>query len=152
MAWQTVEVETRLRSELVDVTAEIARIVTESGVREGVCHIYVAHTTAGVLINEYADPSVARDILAFLTRLVPATGDYKHAEGNSDAHIKSVLVGPAKVVPVQDGRLALGTWQGIFFAEFDGPRRRKMLVKVFEKCEVANKARPPGPPPGSARP
>ncbi|MFZ5899018.1 MAG: secondary thiamine-phosphate synthase enzyme YjbQ [Bacillota bacterium] len=133
MAWQTVEVKTRLRNELVDVTAEVARIVAESGVKEGACHIYVAHTTAGVLINEHADPSVAQDILAFLARLVPATEDYKHTEGNSDAHIKSVLVGSAKAIPVQDGRLALGTWQGIFFAEFDGPRRRKMLVKVFEK-------------------
>lgn len=120
------------REEWVDVTARVEDAVRAGGVREGLCYLYVPHTTAAVTINEAADPSVARDVLALLRKLVPLQGDYTHAEGNSDAHAKSVLVGASKVVPVSEGRLMLGTWQGVFFCEFDGPRRRRMLVKLVE--------------------
>ena len=101
--------------------------------QSGTCHVYVPHTTAGLTINENADPDVARDILADLARLVPAEGDYRHAEGNSDAHIKASLVGFSAMVPVVDGRPALGTWQGVYLCEFDGPRRRRVLVGVTGK-------------------
>ncbi|MDI6709241.1 MAG: secondary thiamine-phosphate synthase enzyme YjbQ [Bacillota bacterium] len=130
MPWRSVEVVTHAREELVDVTAQVNRVVAESGIPDGVCHLWVPHTTAGVCVNEHADPAVAEDLLAHLARLVPRRGDYRHAEGNSDAHIKAVLVGSGVSIPVAGGRLALGTWQGVFFAEFDGPRRRRLQVCV----------------------
>jgi len=128
MKWTQVEVPTRARTQFLDITGIVASEVAKSGVNTGICYIYVPHTTAGLTINENADPDVARDILAGLARLVPATGDYRHSEGNSDAHIKASLVGFTVNVPVIDGRLALGTWQGIYFCEFDGPRQRHVLV------------------------
>jgi len=128
MKWTQVEVPTRARTQFLDITGIVASEVAKSGVNTGICYIYVPHTTAGLTINENADPDVARDILAGLARLVPATGDYRHSEGNSDAHIKASLVGFTVNVPVIDGRLALGTWQGIYFCEFDGPRHRHVLV------------------------
>ncbi len=128
MRWTEIEVSTGSRDQLVDVTGAVADEVRKSGVENGICHVYVPHTTAGVTINENADPDVARDILAGLARLVPAQGDYRHDEGNSDAHIKASLVGFSAMVPVIDGRLALGTWQGVYLCEFDGPRRRRMLL------------------------
>lgn len=128
MRWTQIEVSTGSRNQLVDITGALAYAVGENGVRNGTCHAYVPHTTAGVTINENADPDVTRDILADLARLVPARGDYRHAEGNSDAHIKASLVGFSAMVPVIDGRLALGTWQGVYLCEFDGPRRRRVLV------------------------
>jgi len=128
MKWTQVEVPTRARTQFLDITGIVASEVAKSGVNTGICYIYVPHTTAGLTINENADPDVARDILAGLARLVPATGDYRHSEGNSDAHIKASLVGFPVNVPVIDGRLALGTWQGIYFCEFDGPRQRHVLV------------------------
>lgn len=130
MPWRSVEVVTRVREELVDVTALVNRVVGESGVTDGVCHLWVPHTTAGICVNEHADPAVDEDLLAYLARAVPRRGDYRHAEGNSDAHIKAVLVGPSVSLPVAGGRLALGTWQGVFFAEFDGPRHRRLQVWV----------------------
>jgi secondary thiamine-phosphate synthase enzyme len=126
----TLAVKTDRRTQLVDVTAQVKRAVLESGVASGVCHLYVPHTTAAVLINENADPDVARDIEAALGRLVPQAGNYRHAEGNSDAHIKSVLIGASQSVLIENGQLTLGHWQGIFFCEFDGPRERRLLVKI----------------------
>lgn len=125
-----IELRTERRGQLVDVTAEVRRIVAGSGVADGTALVYCTHTTAGVTINEAADPDVAADILDGLARLVPAHGGWRHAEGNSDAHIKATLVGSSVLVPVIDGELALGTWQGIFFCEFDGPRRRSLVVTV----------------------
>jgi secondary thiamine-phosphate synthase enzyme len=110
----------------------VQRLVRDQGWSAGALLLYCTHTTAGVTINEAADPSVVRDILTHLGRLVPSSGDYKHMEGNSDAHIKSSLVGCSEYVPVQQGKMQLGTWQGIFFAEFDGPRSRKVLVQWLQ--------------------
>lgn len=98
--------------------------------REGVCHLYVSHTTAGVMINEHDDPDVARDIEIALDELVPRNDDYRHAEGNSDSHIKTALVGSSETVFIENGKLALGRWQGIFFCEFDGPRRRELQLRI----------------------
>jgi len=127
---RTIGVRTSRRTELKDVTAEIEKAVRDSGCSEGVCHLYVPHTTAGVLINEGDDSAVARDIEAAFDRLIPHAGDYRHAEGNSDSHIKTALVGSSETVWIEGGRLALGRWQSIFFAEFDGPRSRELRVKI----------------------
>jgi len=127
---QTIFVKTDRRTQLVDVTAQVQRVVSASKIANGTCHLYVPHTTAAIAINECADPDVARDIEGALDRLVPKTGPYQHSEGNSDSHIKSVLVGASQVVFVENGKLALGRWQGIFFCEFDGPRERELIVKV----------------------
>lgn len=124
------EVRSTSRIQLLEITAVVEREVRASGVEEGVCLVYVPHTTAGVTINENADPSVVEDIIRTLDRLVPRSGDYRHAEGNSDAHIKASLVGFSQLIPVRGGRLALGTWQGIFLCEFDGPRRRRVSIMV----------------------
>ena len=127
---RTLAIRTSRRTELQDVTTEIEKAVRDSGRSEGLCHLYVPHTTAGVLINEGDDPAVARDIEAALDRLIPHAGDYKHAEGNSDSHIKTALVGSSETVWIENGRLALGRWQSIFFAEFDGPCSRELRVKI----------------------
>jgi secondary thiamine-phosphate synthase enzyme len=124
-------IRTSRRTELKNITDEVARAVRESGVKSGVCYLYVPHTTAGVLINEGDDPAVARDIEATLDRLIPHKGDYQHAEGNSDSHIKTALVGSSETVFIENGRLSLGRWQAIFFAEFDGPRSRELHVKII---------------------
>lgn len=124
------EISTIRHSHLMDITSVINRAVADSGVFEGMCHIFVPHTTAGVLIDESADPNVARDIDCTLERLVPHKGDYKHAEGNSDAHVKSALVGVSLSVPIEDGVVAIGRWQGIFFCEFDGPRPRQVRLRI----------------------
>jgi len=113
----------------VDITASVAAIVRAGGVAEGVCHVYVPHTTAGVTINENADPDVTADMLAGLAQLVPRL-PYRHAEGNSPAHIKASLLGAAATVPITGGALFLGTWQAIYLAEFDGPRRRTVCVTL----------------------
>ena len=125
-------IATRSRNELMDITSQIQNVVRDSGISEGLCTIFVPHTTAGLTINEGADPSVQRDILAHLEKMIPHRGDYRHLEGNSDAHIKASLVGSSQTVFVEKGQLVLGTWQAIYFAEFDGPRQRKVLVKVIE--------------------
>ncbi|MEW5866732.1 MAG: secondary thiamine-phosphate synthase enzyme YjbQ [Bacillota bacterium] len=126
----TISVRTRAQDELVDITANVREAVRSSGVRRGMCLVYVPHTTAGITINESADPDVARDILEALTRLVPRQGAYRHVEGNAAAHVRASLVGSSVQVPIENGDLALGTWQGIFFCEFDGPRARKVYVQV----------------------
>jgi len=125
------EVNTSRREQFVDITPGVNEFLSRSGVKEGVCLVYVPHTTAAVTINEGADPSVAEDILTQLGSLVPWNNGYRHTEGNSAAHIKTLLTGPEKIVPVTAGRLMLGTWQKIFFCEFDGPRKRKVIVKIL---------------------
>jgi secondary thiamine-phosphate synthase enzyme len=125
-------VRTTARTDLVEITAEVGRLVAASGVEEGVCRIFVPHTTAGVTINENADPSVQRDIKLIFDRMVPWEGGYAHAEGNSAAHVKASLTGSSVAVPIEKGSLVLGTWQGIYFCDFDGPRSRKVIVKVME--------------------
>lgn len=123
-------ISTGSRSELVDITAEVRQAVSDSGVVDGVCIVFVPHTTAAVTINEGADPAVKLDMMAGLDKAVPWNDAYSHAEGNSAAHIKTSLVGSSETVLVSEGRLVLGTWQTIYFCEFDGPRTRKVLVKV----------------------
>lgn len=125
-----VVIRTARREELVDVTQHVEAAAARAGVREGVAFVWVPHTTAAVTVNEGADPSVGRDLLAALQRLVPASGPWEHHEGNSDAHVKATLVGPSVAIPVHDGRLALGTWQAVFFCEFDGPRQRRLCITV----------------------
>jgi secondary thiamine-phosphate synthase enzyme len=127
---QMLRVKTNRRTQLVDVTREIEQVVAESGTKEGVCYVYVPHTTAAVMINEHADPDVASDLEGVFDRLVPHKGPYRHVEGNTDSHAKAVMVGASQVIFVERGKLALGTWQGVFFCEFDGPRERKMWVKI----------------------
>ncbi len=127
---ETLELKTKSRNEFVDLTREINQVVKKSGVQEGFCLVYVPHTTAGVTINEGADPDVVKDILKHLEEMVPAGKRFLHAEGNSDAHIKSSLVGASQFIPITGGKLALGTWQAVFFCEFDGPRTRNVLVQV----------------------
>lgn len=126
----TLPVKTRARIEMVDITAHIQEEVSKHGVREGICVVYVPHTTAGVTINEGADPAVCRDILMKLNELVPAGAGYHHLEGNADSHIKASLMGSSALVLIENGRLVLGTWQKIFFCEFDGPRSRKVSIKL----------------------
>ncbi|MFH1709284.1 MAG: secondary thiamine-phosphate synthase enzyme YjbQ [Planctomycetota bacterium] len=129
---ETIAVRTPAREVLVDITAEVLRRVVASGTKEGLCIVYVPHTTAGITINENADPSVKADITAFLRKMVPAESGFRHAEGNSDAHIKASLVGSSACVPIAAGQLALGAWQGICFAEFDGPRQRQVFVQIIK--------------------
>jgi len=126
----TLHVRTERRTQLVDITPEVQAAVTKAEVKTGICHLYVPHTTAAVTINEHADPDVASDVEAAFDRLVPLRGPYKHSEGNSDSHMKAILVGATQTVFVENGRLALGRWQGIFFCEFDGPRDRRLYVKI----------------------
>jgi secondary thiamine-phosphate synthase enzyme len=125
-------VRTQQRTEMVDITAEVGRQVAHSGVREGLCLLYVPHTTAGITINESADPSVPADILMVLNQMVPWKADYRHMEGNSPAHVKASLIGASQTVVIQSGKLVLGTWQGIFFCEFDGPRQRTVHLHFLE--------------------
>ena len=126
-----ISVKTGTRTEFVDITSDVQKIVDESGVKNGICCVYVPHTTAGVTINEGADPSVVKDILSTLNELIPKRSDYLHMEGNSDAHIKTSLVGPSESIIIDGGKLQLGTWQAVFFCEFDGARSRKVMVKII---------------------
>ena len=130
-----VNVKTGARVEFIDITSEIERLVEEAGVQEGVCYLHVPHTTAGITVNEGADPSVRRDIIHTLQKIVPRDAGYAHLEGNSDAHIKSSLVGTSTFVLIEQGRLQLGTWQSIFFCAFDGPRHRRVAVKIMGSRE-----------------
>lgn len=123
-------VASRHQSETIDITEPVRKLVADSGIDDGLCTVYVAHTTAGIFINENADPAVGHDLLTTLDRLVPWERNYQHAEGNAAAHIKASLVGTSQSIPVRGGRLRLGRWQGIFFAEFDGPRERQVQVTV----------------------
>jgi secondary thiamine-phosphate synthase enzyme len=123
-------VQTERRAQLLDVTTAVSRLVRDSGVLTGVCHLYVPHTTAGVTVNENADPDVALDIATALERIAPQSADYRHAEGNADSHVKAALVGSSATIFINAGQLELGRWQGIFFCEFDGPRLRTLRVKI----------------------
>ena len=123
-------VRSKQRNEFIDITSEVEQALKESGITEGICHIYVPHTTAGVTINE-GHPAVQHDIISNLTRLVPHDLEYVHREGNSDAHIKAAVTGISAQVPVEAGKLTLGTWQAIYFCEFDGPRHRRCIVKIM---------------------
>lgn len=127
----TFTVETHAREELVDVTSMVQQAVARSGHPSGMVVCFIPHTTAGITINENADPDVKRDILCKLAREIPQNDNYHHSEGNSDAHIKASLMGFSEQVLFENGRLVLGTWQGIYFCEFDGPRRRKLIIKVI---------------------
>jgi secondary thiamine-phosphate synthase enzyme len=126
----TVNIQTNYREEMVNITSSVADAVKKSGIKEGICCVFVPHTTAGVTINENADPDVPPDILKGIKSLRLEEPDYSHMEGNSPAHIKSTLTGSSQLVIIDNGKLLLGTWQGIFFCEFDGPRSRKVYVKV----------------------
>ncbi len=124
------EVETLSRVYFKDITSYVSSRVTASGVQNGLCHIWVLHTTAGILVNENDDPAFTKDLDNFLTRLAPRDFDYLHNDGNCDAHLKASLIGSSKVLPVENGRLGLGRWQGIYLCEFDGPRRRNLRIKI----------------------
>jgi secondary thiamine-phosphate synthase enzyme len=126
-----VDIKTSSRVEFQDITLKVRDAIGASGVQSGVCHLYVPHTTAGVIVNEHADPSVVEDIAAQLEAMVPQHRNYRHLEGNAPAHIKASLVGSSETLFIEDGKIVLGTWQGVFFCEFDGPRNRHLLIKIF---------------------
>ncbi len=126
------KVKTRSQTELIDITSEIQELVRIAEIDNGICMLYVPHTTAAVTINESADPSVKADILMVLNSVIPWKAGYRHLEGNSPAHIKSSIIGPSELLAIENGRLVLGTWQGIFFCEFDGPRTRQIHVKFIQ--------------------
>ncbi len=128
---ERIQVLTRGQERLEDITARINHLVRRLNVEEGLCHIYVPHTTAGIVVNENADPDVGRDILERLEALAPRSARYHHAEGNGPAHVKATLVGQAVSIPIQEGKLALGRWQSVYLAEFDGPRQRSVVISVF---------------------
>ena len=127
-----IKIQTQSHSQLIDITRHVSAAVAESGAASGICYIFVPHTTAGVTINENADPSVVTDILKETAQIVPWEDNYKHMEGNSAAHIKASMMGFSQIVLIESSRLVLGTWQGIYFCEFDGPRNRKVLIKIME--------------------
>ena len=129
---QSFSVRTQQHAEFVNIDADVRRIVRASGIQQGVCHVFIPHTTAGITINENADPDVVRDMLQCLERTVPWTGNYAHAEGNSAAHVKASMMGFCQTVLIDNGDLVLGTWQSLYFCEFDGPRSRKVLVQVVD--------------------
>ena len=125
------DVTSRQQTEMIAITDDVRRAVGELGIGDGVCHVFVPHTTAAVTINEAADPMVARDVLRVLDRLIPfADPEYRHAEGNSDSHVKTSLFGPGLTLLIHEGRLVLGTWQGVFLAEWDGPRTRRVVARI----------------------
>ena len=125
-------VKSQKRTQLIDVTSDISNFIQNSGIDQGLCMVFVPHTTAAVTINESADPSVKSDILTVLNQIIPWEANYRHMEGNSPAHIKATLVGSSELIAIENRRLALGTWQGIFFCEFDGPRNRKLNISITE--------------------
>jgi secondary thiamine-phosphate synthase enzyme len=126
-------VKTNAKTEMIDITSKVQNMVKQSAITDGICMLYVPHTTAAVTINESADPSVKDDIMMILNRIVPWEANYRHLEGNSSAHVKATLVGPSVMVGIENGSLVLGTWQGIFFCEFDGPRNRKMHIRLIRE-------------------
>lgn len=126
-----ISVKSNQRNEFIDITEKINEVIKETGILSGICYVYVPHTTAAVTINEGADPSVHRDIQNALTRLVPQEMNYSHREGNADAHIKSSIIGTSQLVIIDEGRLVLGTWQAVYFCEFDGPRHRRVTLKLI---------------------
>ncbi|MCX7711372.1 MAG: secondary thiamine-phosphate synthase enzyme YjbQ [Clostridia bacterium] len=129
---QTINVKTPSRTAMIDITPRIQEVVTKSGILSGICIVFVPHTTAGVTINENADPDVVSDILRQINRTIPFDSDYQHMEGNSAAHIKASLFGFSEQLIIENGRLVLGTWQSVYFCEFDGPRSRQIHIKIIE--------------------
>ena len=130
---KTIKVKTNTRTELVDITSHVKKIVEDSGTKSGICYIFVPHTTAAVTINEGADPAVVKDMISTLNEHYPQRADYHHMEGNSDAHMKTSLVGSSETVIIENGKLQLGTWQAIYFCEFDGARSRNVHVKIMQE-------------------
>ena len=128
-----IPVQTRSRFEMIDITAAVQKAASDEKIKSGIGLVYTPHTTTAVTINENADPDVPRDLLAALDRIVPLSANYRHAEGNSAAHVKSSLVGASEMIIIENGRLVLGTWQSIFFCEFDGPRTRQFIVKFLHE-------------------
>ncbi|MCG8616245.1 MAG: secondary thiamine-phosphate synthase enzyme YjbQ [Desulfobacterales bacterium] len=126
-----ISVKTSARTQMIDITAQVREVVAASGVKNGLVHVYSMHTTGAITINENADPAVETDILACINKVIPFDDGFKHMEGNSAAHIKVSLFGPSETIPLEDGKMVLGTWQGIFFCEFDGPRQRRVNVKIL---------------------
>jgi secondary thiamine-phosphate synthase enzyme len=124
-------VKTNSRDDFIDITDQVQKFVSLTKVMDGVCMVFVTHTTAAVTINENADPDVRTDLKAIFSNMIPWENDYHHIEGNSAAHMKTTITGSSEMIPIENGRLVLGTWQSIFFCEFDGPRRRKVVVKVL---------------------
>ncbi|MEO0162488.1 MAG: secondary thiamine-phosphate synthase enzyme YjbQ [candidate division WOR-3 bacterium] len=129
---EKIKISTKNRNELVDITNEVKKIIEKNKIKDGVIHIFCPHTTAAIAINENYDPSVQEDITNALEKLIPYRGNYSHTEGNADAHIKAAIVGSSRTLFIEDGKLAFGTWQGIFFCEFDGPRTREVWVKIIK--------------------
>lgn len=127
-----ISVKTSSRVELIDITHLVEKVISESKIKSGLCTVYVPHTTAAVTINENADPSVRSDIIKELNKIVPFDDNYSHLEGNAAAHIKASMIGPSENILLDGGSLVLGTWQGIYFCEFDGPRNRKVIIKIIE--------------------
>lgn len=127
-----IHVSSTNREQMIDITRDVEGAIKAAGIARGVVVVYCPHTTAGIAVNEAADPDVPRDILVGLRELAPRHGDYLHAEGNSDAHLKASLIGPSVLIPVEDAKLALGRWQGVFFCEFDGPRSRTVVVQALQ--------------------
>ncbi|MDD5681555.1 MAG: secondary thiamine-phosphate synthase enzyme YjbQ [Candidatus Omnitrophica bacterium] len=127
-----IDLNTSVRSEFIDITRRIENVIAKSRVSTGICRVFIPHTTAGLTINENADRAVKEDIIRTLDKLIPESGDYTHSEGNSDAHIKSSLLGNEKTLFIENGRLKLGTWQGVFFCEFDGPRSRNVWLQISD--------------------
>ncbi|MBN1523333.1 MAG: YjbQ family protein [Spirochaetales bacterium] len=135
MSFFKLNVRTQSKTGFINITTMVQGALRSSGVTDGICVVYIPHTTAGVTINEAADPAVVKDMLAVLNKIIPFHDNYAHMEGNSAAHIKTSLMGPSVQIPVEQGRLCLGTWQGIFFCEFDGPRSRSAIVKIIGNSE-----------------
>ncbi len=132
---KTLTVKSSCREEFIDIRTEVEQIIKESGIKNGICYLYVPHTTAGITINEGADPSVKKDIINALKKIAPYGAGYAHTEGNADSHIKTTLVGSSVNIFIEGGRLILGQWQSIFFCEFDGPRTRKVYMKIIKEEE-----------------
>lgn len=131
-----ISVNTKAQTEFVDVTRKVQDVVKKSEIEDGICQVFVPHTTAAVTINENADASVSRDILYEINKVIPFSDNYHHTEGNSAAHIKSSIVGVSEMIPIESGRVVLGTWQGIYFCEFDGPRRRSLYVNIIGNSPI----------------
>ena len=125
-------VSSNQQTQIIDITAQLQSIVSTSGIQEGICNVFIPHTTAGITINENADPDVKTDMLMEINKIIPFRDNYRHMEGNSAAHIKASLFGNSQVILIQNGRIQLGTWQGVFFCEFDGPRSRKVWVHLIK--------------------
>lgn len=131
MITKMIQVKTNKHTEMIEITSKVQNIIESEGVEDGICTVFIPHTTAGVTINENADPDVTRDMLMEMNKIVPLEDGYRHMEGNSAAHIKSSMMGFSETIIIKEGRLLLGTWQGIYFCEFDGPRNRKTMINII---------------------